>query len=301
MIHNGIEYGLLQAYAEGFELLDASTYDLDLQRIARLWNQGSVVRSWLLELAERALSKDPDLEEIAGYVEDSGEGRWTIQEAIDRDVPAVVLAYSLFARFRSRQKESFGAKLIAALRQEFGGHACTRPSGAERMTDTIVAAADCARPSAQLEPCCMVIFGASGDLTHRMLLPALYDLALDRRLPPRFAVVGFARTKWTDDAVPRRGEEVGPVSTPGGRWTTTSGRRFAPGPVLRRAASYDDPEAHDRLNEHARTACGRSGARRRNHLFYLAIPPTTFPRRRSSSSAAGRSGARRDGEWLVAA
>jgi 6-phosphogluconate dehydrogenase len=122
MIHNGIEYGLLQAYAEGFELLDASAYDLDLQKIAAIWNHGSVVRSWLLELAESALANDPNLEQIAGFVEDSGEGRWTIQEAIDRDVPALVLAYSLFARFRSRQKESFGAKLIAALRQEFGGH-----------------------------------------------------------------------------------------------------------------------------------------------------------------------------------
>jgi 6-phosphogluconate dehydrogenase len=121
-VHNGIEYGLLQAYAEGFELLDASTYDLDLRRIAALWNQGSVVRSWLLELAERALADDPKLSAIAGFVEDSGEGRWTVQEAIDRDVPATVLTYALFARFRSRQEESFGAKLIAALRQEFGGH-----------------------------------------------------------------------------------------------------------------------------------------------------------------------------------
>ncbi len=122
MIHNGIEYGLLQAYAEGFEILDASAYELDLPAIAKLWNQGSVVRSWLLELAEDALKKDPNLAAIAGYIDDSGEGRWTIQEAIDRDVPAVVLAYSLFARFRSRQDESFGAKLIAALRNEFGGH-----------------------------------------------------------------------------------------------------------------------------------------------------------------------------------
>jgi 6-phosphogluconate dehydrogenase len=122
MIHNGTEYGLLQAYAEGFELLQASSFELDLPAIAKLWNQGSVVRSWLLELAELALRKDPKLEAIGGYVEDSGEGRWTIQEAIERDVPAVVLAYSLFARFRSRQTESFGAKLIAALRQEFGGH-----------------------------------------------------------------------------------------------------------------------------------------------------------------------------------
>jgi 6-phosphogluconate dehydrogenase len=123
MVHNGIEYGMLEAYAEGFELLNASRYELDLGRIASLWNQGSVVRSWLLELAELALGRDPKLESIQGYVEDSGEGRWTVFEAIEHDVPATVLAHSLFARFRSRQEESFGAKLIAALRQEFGGHA----------------------------------------------------------------------------------------------------------------------------------------------------------------------------------
>ena len=122
MIHNGIEYGLLQAYAEGFELLNASPYELDLRQLAKLWNHGSVVRSWLLELAERALEKDPDLSSIRAYVEDSGEGRWTVLEAVERDVPASVLALSLFARFRSRQEDSFGAKLIAALRQEFGGH-----------------------------------------------------------------------------------------------------------------------------------------------------------------------------------
>ena len=122
MVHNGIEYGLLQAYAEGFELMDASTYDLDLKRIAALWNRGSVVRSWLLDLAARALEDDPDLAAIRGYVEDSGEGRWTVQEAIDRDVPATALTHALFARFRSRQDESFGAKLIAALRNQFGGH-----------------------------------------------------------------------------------------------------------------------------------------------------------------------------------
>ena len=122
MVHNGIEYGLLQAYAEGFELMEASAYDLDLRKIAALWDRGSVVRSWLLQLAERALAEDPDLATIRGYVEDSGEGRWTVQEAIDRDVPATVLTYALFARFRSRQEDSFGAKLIAALRQQFGGH-----------------------------------------------------------------------------------------------------------------------------------------------------------------------------------
>jgi 6-phosphogluconate dehydrogenase len=123
MIHNGIEYGMMQAYAEGFELLRASDYGYDLEAIAHLWNRGSVVRSWLLELAERAFGKDPDLEKIRGYVEDSGEGRWTVLEAIDRGVPAPVLALSLFRRFRSRQEDSFSDRVLAALRAEFGGHA----------------------------------------------------------------------------------------------------------------------------------------------------------------------------------
>ena len=126
MIHNGIEYGMLQAYGEGFELLHASQFELDLGKIAHLWNQGSVVRSWLLELAENALRKDPKLASIKGYVEDSGEGRWTVEEAIEKSVPAPVLALSLFARFASRQEDSFAAKVIAALRNEFGGHAVKR-------------------------------------------------------------------------------------------------------------------------------------------------------------------------------
>jgi 6-phosphogluconate dehydrogenase len=123
MIHNGVEYGMMQSYAEGFELLRAADYSYDLAELAALWNRGSVVRSWLLELAERALRKDPGLEQIRGWVEDSGEGRWTVQEAIDRAVPAPVLALSLMARFRSRQSDSFRDKLLAALRAEFGGHA----------------------------------------------------------------------------------------------------------------------------------------------------------------------------------
>jgi len=123
MIHNGIEYGLMQSYAEGFEILAAGEYKYDLAKLSHLWNQGSVVRSWLLELAERAFAKDPGLEHIRGWVEDSGEGRWTVTEAIDRGVPAEVLASSLFARFRSRQDNSFRDRVLAALRQEFGGHA----------------------------------------------------------------------------------------------------------------------------------------------------------------------------------
>jgi 6-phosphogluconate dehydrogenase len=123
MIHNGIEYGMMQAYAEGFEILHASDYQLDLAGIADLWNHGSVVRSWLLELAADALKPDQDLASLKGWVADSGEGRWTVQEAIDRDVPAPIITLALQTRFRSRQDDSYGAKLLAALRNEFGGHA----------------------------------------------------------------------------------------------------------------------------------------------------------------------------------
>ena len=123
MVHNGIEYGMLQAYGEGFEMLKASQFEFDLGKISHLWNQGSVVRSWLLELAENAFQKDPQLSSIKGYVEDSGEGRWAVLEAVEREIPASVLTLSLFARYASRQEDSFSAKVIAALRNEFGGHA----------------------------------------------------------------------------------------------------------------------------------------------------------------------------------
>jgi len=125
MVHNGIEYGLLQAYAEGYEILHASkTFpSLDLEQISSVWQHGSVVRSWLNELAAAAFARDESLSGIKGWVADSGEGRWTVQEAIDLDVPAPVITLSLQARFRSRQTDSFGAKVIAALRNEFGGHA----------------------------------------------------------------------------------------------------------------------------------------------------------------------------------
>jgi len=129
MVHNGIEYGLLAAYGEGFEILQRSGFDLDLLRIASIWRYGSVVRSWLLDLLNEALEKDPQLERIKGYVEDSGEGRWTVQAAIDENVPAPVTAVALFNRFSSRQEESFSAKVIAALRNEFGGHAVKTEEG----------------------------------------------------------------------------------------------------------------------------------------------------------------------------
>lgn len=124
MIHNGVEYGMLQAYAEGYEILHASKdFKLDLHKIAGVWNHGSVVRSWINELAERAFEKDTDLADLKGFIADSGEGRWTVQEAIDLDVPAPVITLSLLMRLRSRQEDSFGGKVIAALRNEFGGHA----------------------------------------------------------------------------------------------------------------------------------------------------------------------------------
>ncbi|MBJ7609524.1 MAG: decarboxylating 6-phosphogluconate dehydrogenase [Candidatus Dormibacteraeota bacterium] len=124
MVHNGIEYGMLEAYAEGFHVLEASTTypELDLHAIAHLWNQGSVVRSWLLELAESAFEKDPRLSQLRGWVDDSGEGRWTIDEAMDLSVPVPVLVLSLMARYQSRLPDSFANKVIAALRNEFGGH-----------------------------------------------------------------------------------------------------------------------------------------------------------------------------------
>jgi 6-phosphogluconate dehydrogenase len=130
MVHNGIEYGMLQSYGEGFDILHASEYKLDLTAIASAWRYGSVVRSWLLDLLVLAFKSDENLQNIRGYVEDSGEGRWTIQEAIDHNVPAPVITASLFERFHSRQPENFAAKVIASLRNEFGGHAIRSIEGA---------------------------------------------------------------------------------------------------------------------------------------------------------------------------
>ena len=133
MVHNGIEYGLMQAYAEGFEVMEKSEFDLDLHEIAGIWRYGSVVRSWLLELLHAAFEQDgKHLEKIRGYVEDSGEGRWTIAEAIAEDVPVPVISAALYARFASRQDESFAAKVNAALRNQFGGHAVKAVKTARR-------------------------------------------------------------------------------------------------------------------------------------------------------------------------
>ena len=127
MIHNGVEYGLMQAYAEGFEIMEAKTeFNLNLAEIAETWRHGSVVRSWLLDLAVNALEEDPQLDNLQAYVDDSGEGRWTVQEAVDLAVPAPVITLALQNRFRSRQEQPFGSRLLAALRNQFGGHAVRR-------------------------------------------------------------------------------------------------------------------------------------------------------------------------------
>jgi 6-phosphogluconate dehydrogenase len=126
MVHNGIEYGMMQSFAEGFEIMQKSPFNLDLAAITSGWQYGSVVRSWLLELANRAFKEDPNLENLKDFVEDSGEGRWTVQTAIDLDVPANVITTSLFNRFRSRQEESFAMKVLAALRNQFGGHSVVK-------------------------------------------------------------------------------------------------------------------------------------------------------------------------------
>ncbi len=132
MVHNGIEYGLMQAYAEGFEIMDAADeFNLDLHEIAAIWRYGSVVRSWLLELTERALRPDSGFDQIEGVVVDSGEGRWTVEEAIDRAVPAPAISAALYARFASREKDGFGLRLLSALRNQFGGHAFTTTAGTQ--------------------------------------------------------------------------------------------------------------------------------------------------------------------------
>lgn len=138
MVHNGVEYALMQAYGEGFELMKASEFPIDVSQVAEVWRHGSVVRSWLLDLAASALAKDPDLSELSDYVDDSGEGRWTLETAIQNAVPTPTIALALFARFASRQEESFSGKVLSALRHEFGGHAvhpAAAPDKAEPIKD----------------------------------------------------------------------------------------------------------------------------------------------------------------------
>ena len=199
MVHNGIEYGLMQAYAEGFDILKNANidalpaehrFDLDVADIAEVWRRGSVIPSWLLDLTATALAKNPTLDEYSGFVEDSGEGRWTVNAAIDEAVPAEVLTAALFARFRSRKEHTFAEKILSAMRAGFGGHKEPKQhgeQGTERQTAT-------SRPPRRNRiPAAFVIFGVTGDLAHRLVMPALYNLAANELFPDKFCVVGIAR------------------------------------------------------------------------------------------------------------
>ncbi len=187
MIHNGIEYGLMQAYAEGFDILRGKSsetlpederFTLDLGVIAEVWRRGSVISSWLLDLTAIALAKDESLKEFSGFVEDSGEGRWTIDAAIEEAVSANVLTAALYARFRSRVEHSFGEKLLSAMRMQFGGH----------VGKVIDSGTESKKSWCSVPPCTMVIFGAGGDLTKRLVVPALYNLARAKLLPENFSL-----------------------------------------------------------------------------------------------------------------
>ena len=205
MVHNGIEYGMLQAYAEGFAIMQAKQDfgELDLHAIAHLWNQGSVVRSWLLELAERAFERDPQLDQLRGWVDDSGEGRWTLEEAMKLSVPAPVLALSLMMRYPvapARRLRQQGDRRTAqrVRRPPREGGAATR--GHRHRTDRGAPAATSDRREPRTPvPFCVVIFGASGDLTKRKLVPALYALAAEGALPAGFTVVGAGRSEMSDE------------------------------------------------------------------------------------------------------
>ena len=190
----------MQAYAEGFELMHKSRFPIELKEVAGLWNRGSVVRSWLCELAENAFAAEGnDLEALKGHVSDSGEGRWTIVDAIDHDVPTPVITASLYARFYSRGEGDYTHRVLAALRNQFGGHAVERAAGelsgwrSRRTPARREPAHGGARAAARSPPTTLVIFGATGDLAHRKLLPALYNLAHEGALPERFKLVGVAR------------------------------------------------------------------------------------------------------------
>jgi 6-phosphogluconate dehydrogenase len=152
MVHNGIEYGMMQAYGEGFEILQASPYKVDMQKVAALWNQGSVIRSWLLELAAEAFADDKDLKNISGYVEDSGEGRWTVQQAVESGVAAPVITLSLFQRFLSRQKDAFSNRVLAALRGKFGGHALVKAGEDARKDSAGAGGVTAARGQKNIKP-----------------------------------------------------------------------------------------------------------------------------------------------------
>ena len=254
MVHNGVEYGMMQAYAEGFAILEASDLDIDVRAGLRSWQHGSVVRSWLLDLLVRALEDDPGLADIAPVAADSGEGRWTVEEAIHSGVAAPVISAALFARFVSQDDDDVAMRAIAALRNQFGGHAVQHADDAGRELTV-----------AGVERCDgVVLFGATGDLAAKKLYPALYHIEAAGRLGP---VIGVSSSPWSDDELRERartsiadrveGADPSAVDALCRNLTYMSG-------------DYRDPATFDGLAEHVAAA----GVER--PLFFLAIPPSLF-------------------------
>ena len=262
MVHNGIEYGMMQAYAEGFEIMEAKKeFNLNLGEIAQTWRYGSVVRSWLLDLATNALEEDPSLENLQAYVDDSGEGRWTVQESIELAVPAPVITLALQQRFRSRQDQPFGARLLAALRNQFGGHA-VRPTQDEAEGERVMAE----------EPTTIVIFGGSGDLAQRKLIPALFQLACKGRLPDKLRIVGSADQEFSDDRYRqfmRDGvREFSDLALRSNEWSMFAQNLFYV------QGNIDAPEDYLRLKQRLDELDGGSAVA--NRLFYLSVAPRLF-------------------------
>ena len=286
MVHNGIEYGLMQAYAEGFDILKNAAarppgdgrFDLDLADIAEVWRRGSVVSSWLLDLTASALAGDDKLAAYEGFVEDSGEGRWTIMAAIEEAVPADVLSAALYTRFRSRQTHTFAEKILSAMRRGFGAHvepkveptAESRRFAQGRTAMTITADTRTARPA---DPCSLVIFGASGDLTHRLLVPALYNLSAAGLLPDAFALIGVARSEMSSEAF--RADLATSLPKYATRKVDDAVARKLLAGVAYVQGEPDDPASYQRIGREL-DRIERERATGGNRLFYLATPPTVF-------------------------
>ncbi len=276
MVHNGVEYGLMQAYAEGFDVFDKSEYELDNAKIAHLWNQGSVVRSWLCELAARAFEADGnELQAIEGFTEDSGEGRWTIEDATAKDVPTPVITASLYERLSSRGNGDFAHRVLAALRNQFGGHAVE--AGTKAVTAVAVEPENPLTAGLErlpVAPTTLVIFGATGDLARRKLLPALYNLAHDGALPERFHLVGVARREKENADYREDCEQA----------IRQFSRRTPDEEVLKRLlehvkyvpGTFDDERVYSKLEKVLDRFEERDGEPL-NRAFYLSTAPSFFP------------------------
>ena len=281
MVHNGVEYGLMQAYAEGFDVFDKCEFELDNAKIAHLWGQGSVVRSWLCELAARAFEADGNaLEKIEGYTADSGEGRWTIEDATAHDVPTPVITASLYARFRSRGNGDFADRVLAALRNQFGGHAVKSKRQMKRPVRRTDRAGLPENPLVEglerlpVAPTTLVLFGATGDLAKRKLLPALYNLAHEGALPERFHLVGVSRKDKADEDYREECEQA----------IRRFSRRRPDEDVLRGflenvkyvPGEFDEESVYAELSQ-VLDGFDREAGEALNRAFYLSTAPNFFP------------------------